>query len=255
MNQFFIDSSAMAGDKIVITGSDVNHIGNVLKLRVGEEVSLVNTSDGLTYYCILETVAKDAVTCTIQDVQSESTELPVRITLFQGLPKGDKLEFVIQKSVEMGAVKIVPVSMKRSVMKIDPKKMDAKVKRFNAIAASAASQSKRGIIPEVSAVVTLKQAIEEVKDYDEILLPYELAKGMDETREILETIKTRLSSKIEGGETPRIAIFIGPEGGFDPTEVELLQQSGAHIITLGKRILRTETAPLSILAWLTYLFD
>jgi len=255
MNQFFIDSSAMAGEKIIITGDDVNHIGNVLKLRVGEEVSLVNTSNELTYYCTIEHLDRDSVTCLIQDVQSQSTELPVKITLFQGLPKSDKLEFVIQKAVEMGAVKIVPVSMKRSVMKIDPKKMDAKVKRFNAIASSAAAQSKRGLIPEVTSVMNLKQAINEATSCDVILLPYELAEGMDKTRQIMEDIKAKLLKKKESGEDASMAIFIGPEGGFDISEVEELKEQGAKVITLGKRILRTETAPLAILAWLTYLFD
>ena len=258
MNQFFIDSSNVAGDRIILTGDDVNHICNVLKLRNGEMVQLVNTSNSLTYYCSIMEQNKDAVICLITDVQSDSTELPVDIIIYQGLPKGDKLEFVIQKAVELGAVKIVPVSMKRSVMKIEPKKMDSKVNRWNAIAASAASQSKRGIIPEVSAVEPYKLAITSAsKECDIILVPYELAKGMDETRQIMETIRVNVHKAISESENRRyqIGIFIGPEGGFDQTEIDAAIEEGAKIITLGKRILRTETAPLAILSWLTYLLD
>ena len=255
MNQFFIESSAIAGDKVIITGTDVNHITNVLRLRNGEDIQVVCPDNGLTYYCTIDNMDKNAVSCLIGDVQSESTELPVKIILYQGLPKGDKLELVIQKAVELGVTRVVPVSMKRSVMKIDPKKMDKKRERWNAIAASAASQSKRGIIPEVDEVIDYKNAIEMARKSDYILLPYELAEGMNETRRIMEELRSEVVDVADGDRRTEISIFIGPEGGFDDAEVDLAKSAGAKVITLGRRILRTETAPLAILSWLTYLLD
>ncbi len=247
MNQFFIESSSVMGDRIVIEGPEVNHIVNVLKIKRGEKISLVASDTGLTYTCTLKDHDTATVTCLIEDVQSESHELPLGITLYQGMPKSDKLEFVIQKAVEMGAVRIVPVAMKRSVVKLTPEKADKKAARWNTIAASAAAQSKRSIIPKVSAPLDFYAALKDASDCDAILMPYELAKGMDETRQILKGLK---DSGIRS-----LAVFIGPEGGFDDSEVESATEAGAKLITLGNRILRTETAPIAILSWLTYIWD
>ncbi|MBO4899257.1 MAG: 16S rRNA (uracil(1498)-N(3))-methyltransferase [Lachnospiraceae bacterium] len=247
MNQFFIEPSAVAEGKITITGEDVNHIVNVLRMRKGESLSLVESVSGLTYFADIESMDQDGVVCVIQDVQSESRELPVKVTIYQGMPKSDKLEFVIQKSVEMGAARIVPVAMKRSVVKLDQSKTAKKCARWNSIAESAASQSKRGVIPEVTEPMSLKEAIKDAESCDAILLPYELAEGIDETRKIL--------TEIRDSGTDSIAVFIGPEGGFDESEVKEITDAGGRIITLGNRILRTETAPIAILAWLTYLFE
>ena len=247
MNQFFIEPSAVAEGKITITGEDVNHIVNVLRMRKGESLSLVESVSGLTYFADIESMDQDGVVCVIQDVQSESRELPVKVTIYQGMPKSDKLEFVIQKSVEMGAARIVPVAMKRSVVKLDQSKAAKKCARWNSIAESAASQSKRGVIPEVTEPMSLKEAIKDAESCDAILLPYELAEGIDETRKIL--------TEIRDSGTDSIAVFIGPEGGFDESEVKEITDAGGRIITLGNRILRTETAPIAILAWLTYLFE
>lgn len=245
MNQFFVEPSAIKDGYITIEGNDVKHIQGVLRLRCGEEIQAV--ANGLTYFCSIDEMDKDRVICKIEDVQSESNELPVQITIYQGLPKGDKLEFVIQKAVELGACRIVPVSMKRSVVKIDPKRIESKRNRWQSIAESAAAQSKRSLIPEVSAVLSYKEALKEAQETDVILLPYELAEGMDETREILKSVKD--------SDVKTISVFIGPEGGFENSEIDDAISAGAKIITLGKRILRTETAPLAILSWLIYLFD
>ena len=168
----------------------------------------------------------------------ENKELPARIHLFQGLPKGDKMELIIQKAVELGAYRVVPVSMKRSVVKLDAKKADAKRKRWNAVSESAAKQSKRSLIPEVAPLMTYKEAVKEVAGYDMVLLPYESADGIRKTRELLASVKPGTD----------IAVFIGPEGGFEDEEVELARENGAEIVTLGKRILRTETAGLCMLS-------
>jgi 16S rRNA (uracil1498-N3)-methyltransferase len=135
--------------------------------------------------------------------------------------------------------------MKRCVMKLDPKKESSRIARWQSIAEAAAKQSKRGIIPEVGNVLTFGAAVEEAKSFDRILLPYEMAEGMERTRQILESIRP--------GE--RVAVFIGPEGGFDPEEVERAVAVGAESITLGKRILRTETAGMVVLSWLGYLTE
>ena len=168
----------------------------------------------------------------------ENKELPARIHLFQGLPKGDKMELIIQKAVELGAYRVVPVSMKRSVVKLDAKKADAKRKRWNAVSESAAKQSKRSLIPEVAPLMTYKEAVKEAAGYDMVLLPYESADGIRKTRELLASVKPGTD----------IAVFIGPEGGFEDEEVELARENGAEIVTLGKRILRTETAGLCMLS-------
>lgn len=261
MDQFFIDASCIQEDRITVTGPDVNHMTNVLRLRPGEQVQLVEHSSGLTYICRIAEITSASVICMIDDVQSESRELPVSITLYQGLPKADKLEFVIQKAVEMGAARIVPVAMKRSVVKLSADKADRKLARWNSIAASAASQSKRGMVPEVSHPMSYAEAVDDASHCDVILLPYELAAApssgengtdaslsdMARTRQTLDELKARGVSSI--------GVFIGPEGGFDITEVDRAVEAGAHIITLGNRILRTETAPIAILAWLTYIFE
>jgi len=261
MDQFFIEASSVKDNRITVTGPDVNHIANVLRMRRGEAVQLVEQVSGLTYTCTIDEINPESVVCVIDDVQSESRELPVKITLYQGLPKSDKLEFVIQKAVEMGACRIVPVAMKRSVVKLSAEKADRKLSRWNSIAVSAASQSKRGMIPEVASVMTYEEAVRDASSCDAVLLPYELAStgaggedagsgdqsAMDRTREILADLKAQ--------GVRSIAIFIGPEGGFDISEVERAREAGAHIITLGNRILRTETAPIAILAWLTYIFE
>ena len=262
MNQFFVDFSEVGVDTIILTGDDAKHISNVLRLRIGEEIRCVCTHDQMTYTCEIQSMDKNAVVCKITDVQRDSTELPVKITLYQGLPKGDKFEYIIQKAVEMGVYEIVPVQMKRSVVKIDSKKEESKLKRWNAIAKSAAEQSKRKIIPEVKPVVQFGAAVEEADScMDAVVVPYELAEGMDGTREILNSIVDQIRTGETAGNAEgvsgegRIGIFIGPEGGFADSEIEAVQKTKAQIITLGRRILRTETAPIAILAWLTYLFE
>lgn len=165
-------------------------------------------------------------------------ELPARIHLFQGLPKGDKMELIIQKAVELGAYRIIPVETKRVVVKLDAKKEEARVKRWNAISESAAKQSKRSMIPKVTGVVTYREALQMAEDFSLKLVPYECAAGMEETRKLLE--------KAESGMD--IAVFIGPEGGFEGEEIRMAEEYGIIPVTLGKRILRTETAGLCILS-------
>ena len=196
----------------------------------------------MEYTCYIEEFLEDEVTAHIMYAQEAGYELSSKIYLFQGLPKADKMELVIQKAVELGAFEVIPVAMKRSVVKLDAKKAESKVKRWNAIAESAAKQSKRSILPQVSDVVTFAQAVKMAENCQIKLLPYECADGMEKTKRLIENI------------TPGqdIAVFIGPEGGFDLDELELAKEAGCEIITLGKRILRTETAGMMLLSVLMY---
>ncbi len=251
MHSFFADSSCIKGNIVTIGGSDYNHIKNVLRLREGEEVSIITEEADREYRCCVEgydDVAK-TVKLNLLFVKEENIELPCRIYLFQGLPKGDKLELIIQKAVELGAYEIIPVFMKRSVVKLDEKKRDKRHERYNAISESAAKQSKRRIIPEVKPVMDFADAISYCRDQEieTRLLPYELCESssMERTRNIFNNIKPQSS----------IAVFIGPEGGFAPEEAELAKKEGFLEITLGRRILRTETAGLTVLSWLVFLLE
>ena len=228
---------------VFIGGSDVNHIRNVLRMRPGEQIRVSNGRDK-DYLCALEEIGEEQVTARILEAE-ESTELPGEIWLFQGLPKSDKMELIIQKAVELGAAKIVPVATKRAVVKLDRKKEESKGKRWNAISESAAKQSKRLIIPEVTKVMTMKEACALAASFDVGFIPYEKAEGMGETRRSLGAVRPGM----------RIGVFIGPEGGFEEEEVALAIQSGIRPLTLGRRILRTETAGLYVLSVLGFLLE
>lgn len=241
MYRFFVDESQISQETVSIVGADVNHIKNVLRMKTGETVLISNGKDR-EYQCVLVEISDDEVKAKIEDVDGPTRELPIKVTLFQALPKGDKMEMVIQKMIELGAYEIVPVATKRCIVKLDEKKAAAKIKRWNAIAESAAKQSKRGIIPKVSMPLTFKEALEKTREMDRILIPYEEAENMAHTREIISKIKPGMS----------IGVFIGPEGGFAPEEVEQAIEAGACDITLGKRILRTETAGMALMAVLMF---
>lgn len=243
MQRFFVEPHQIdeGTHQIHILGSDVNHISNVLRMKQGEELWI---SDGgkKEYRCTIEEFSPDEVLLHIIYAQEPDYELQSRIYLFQGLPKADKMELIIQKAVELGVYEVIPVETKRCVVKLDGKKAAKKVERWKQIAESAAKQSKRMLIPNVHEVLTFKEALKYAESMDVRLIPYELAKGMQETKEILADIQPGQS----------IGIFIGPEGGFEEKEVETAISEGAKPITLGKRILRTETAGLAILSVLMF---
>ncbi len=244
MYHFFVQHENIHDTYIEIVGTDVNHIKNVLRFKEGDEL-LISSGDNVDYSCHIAELGDDKIIAAIDSKDDVGNELPSKVYLFQGLPKGDKMEFIIQKMTELGVYSIIPVAMKRSVVKLDSKKAESKVKRWNAIAESAAKQSKRSIIPEVTEVMTFKQALETAAGIDVKLLPYECADGMEKTKNIIEGL--------HGGEST--AIFIGPEGGFDIEELELAKESGWEVITLGKRILRTETAGMMLMSVLMYHFE
>ena len=242
MYQFFVEPSQIQGNRVVITGNDVNHIKNVLRMQPGEEIAVSNGEDGKEYRCGIENLYEDEIICSLRFVKEDGVELPSKIYLFQGLPKADKMELIVQKAVELGVYEIVPVATKRAVVKLDEKKAKSKIARWQTISEAAAKQSKRRIVPEIHSVMSFKEAVKYAKDMQVKVIPYELAEGMEKTRELIENIKP-------GQE---IAIFIGPEGGFDEGEIQAALEHGMEPITLGKRILRTETAGFTVLSWIMY---
>lgn len=245
MHRFYINGIYEKGDILTVTGEDVNHIKNVLRMRKGDRFTACN-SEGLDFLCEIDELLSQGVTANVLEVKKSDAELPLRITLFQGLPKKDKMELIIQKAVELGVSEIVPVMTKRVIVRLEEKKREEKLlTRWQAISESAAKQSKRGIIPMVCYPVSYKEALKMASEADSVLIPYEDAKGMEESRKLMAEAATKSS----------VAIFIGPEGGFEKEEVEEAQKIGAKQITLGKRILRTETAGLAIAAHLMLLSE
>lgn len=237
MNQFFVEESQIHGSEIIIEGTDVNHIKNVLRMKTGEEVMISNGTDK-HYICSIMTISEQQVVAKIVDIDTNSTELPVKLYLFQGLPKADKMELIIQKSVELGVHEIIPVAMKRCVVKLDAKKEKSKLARWQGIAESAAKQSKRMVIPNISRVMNFKEAVAYAKSLDYNIIPYEFANGMERSKQVVKSL----------GQYKSVGIFIGPEGGFEEAEIAYAKESNMQIISLGKRILRTETAGLTALS-------
>jgi len=248
MYHFFVEPSQISDRSVVIMGEDVNHIKNVLRLKAGEEISVSNGIDGREYRCGIDRITDTEVVCVLRFIKEDNVELPSRVYLFQGLPKGDKMEFIIQKMVELGVYEVIPVAMKRCVVKLDDKKAKAKITRWQGISEAAAKQSRRGIVPKIQEVMCYQEALEYAKDMDIKLVPYEMenilegAAGMAGTKKVI--------SRLCNGQ--RIAIFIGPEGGFDESEIQAAVDLGMKPITLGKRILRTETAGMTVMAWIMY---
>ena len=239
MHHFFIEPSQIQDGVICVEGADVNHIKNVLRMKPGGQV-MFGDGTGVQSLCALEST--EPVRFRILDFFKEGRELPSRICLFQGIPKGDKMDLVIQKATELGASDIYPVSTSRTVVKLDAKKAEKKVARWQGIAEASAKQCGRSKIPFVHEVTTFPHALITAGELDVLLIPYERAEGMEDTRRAVEEIRPGQS----------VGIFIGPEGGFEETEVGQAVSKGASPVTLGKRILRTETAGLVILSILLY---
>ena len=247
MLHLFADPSDVQDDRLLtITGPEVNHIRNVMRLKPGEEISVSIGGDGKEYRYGIESYTEDSVLCRLRFVKDKEVELPVKVLLFQGLPKADKMDLIVQKAVELGAAEIIPVSMERCVVKLDAGKAAKKTARWQTIAESAASQSRRSIIPRILAPMSMKEAVEYAKEQTEVrVIPYELQEDDGSVKQYLESLKEGRS----------VSIFIGPEGGFTPGEVELAKEAGIRPISLGRRILRTETAGLAILSWLIYILE
>jgi 16S rRNA (uracil1498-N3)-methyltransferase len=238
MHRFYTINDQIKGDLITITGPDVNHIKNVLRMKQGDEIIICN-GQGKDCYCIINKVSEGEITAGIRSVCDTGTELKARITLFQGLPKKDKMELIIEKAVELGVYEIVPVTTKRTIVKLeDSRKENKKLERWQVIAESAAKQSGRGVIPKIQPVQPFKEAIRKAGEMGIGLIPYENAKGISATKEIMKGL----------GQYNTIGIFIGPEGGFEESEIEFAMENNILPVTLGRRILRTETAGFAVLS-------
>lgn len=242
MYHFYTIKSNITPERIVLTGEDVNHIKNVLRMKEGEELVICD-GEGTDHFCRIAELNRDSVVCSVQKSGLSQAELPVRLYLLQGLPKKDKMELIIQKAIELGVYEIVPVMTKRVIVKLDdPKKEAHKLERWQAIAEAAAKQSGRGIIPKIHPVVSFEEALEMGKKTDEAMIAYENAdnsvSGMEESRKLIHELKNKSSA----------CFFIGPEGGFESSEVARAVEAGFSCISLGKRILRTETAGLAVLS-------
>ena len=241
MHHFFVRPEQISGKEAYIEGPDWNHAANVLRVRPGEQV-LLSVGEDWNYLCTVREVdrAGQRILLSVLEENQDVRELPVKISLYQGLPKSDKMELIIQKAVELGAARVVPVETARCVVKLDRKKAEAKRARWQAISESAAKQSGRSVIPEIAMPMKYAAALKEAADSDVRLIPYENAEGMERTRKILESVRPG----------QKIAVFIGPEGGFEETEIRQAEEAGFEAVTLGKRILRTETAGFVVLSLL-----
>lgn len=242
MHKFFVEDYQIDDRQVIIDSEDYNHIVNVLRMKKGDKILVTNKKSQNTYNCEIKEINADKVICNIIDEENKNIEMNVQVDIFQGLPKSDKMEYIIQKCVELGVHKIVPVNMKYCVAKI--KDEEKKNIRWNKISEVAAKQSKRNSIPKVENSINMTQLYDEIKKYDLVIVAYENEDNI--------TLKDILKSE----ENPKnIAIIIGPEGGISFDEVENLTKSGAKKASLGNRILRTETAPIAVLSMIVYEYD
>lgn len=241
MYKFFIENNQIDNNQIIISGNDKNHIANVLRMKKDEKILITNKDTSETYECKIISINKNDVVCSIIKKDESIKESNVKIDLYQGIPKSDKMEYIIQKSVELGVNRIFPVNMKNCIAKI--KDEDKKNNRWQKISEAAAKQCKRNIIPSIERSVNMDFLYENIKNYDLVIVAYE--------NEENKTIKDVLKNK----DVKKIAIIVGPEGGLSEEEVLNLINNGAKVASLGKRILRTETAPMAILSMIIYEYD
>ena len=244
MPRFFVKNEQIKGTTIEILGEDVKHIKNVLRKQIGDNIEICDQDTEKSYICEIEKIENESIlTNIIKELQSYDEN--IKVDIYQGLPKADKMELIIQKSVELGVNAIIPVAMKRCVVKIDSKDESKKITRWQKIAESAAKQSGRSTIPEIKNIVNIEKIIQLIKEYDCVIVAYENEKNNTIKRELLE-IKENIHDKV------KIAVVIGPEGGLEEMDVEMLKQNGSKIVTLGHRILRTETVALNVLSVIMY---
>ena len=242
MGKFFIKSENINDNKVIIDNEDVNHIKNVLRKNVGDEILICDYKKKINYNCKIIEISRKKVICEIINEKKSENESNIKIDIFQGIPKFDKMDLIIQKGTELGVNSFIPVVFKRSVVKLDEKDFLKKITRWRKIAEVASKQSGRDVIPDVKNIENVKNICNLFKNYDIVLVAYE-----KENKNTLKNILKSLKNK-----EIKIAVVIGPEGGIDESEIDLLIENGAEIVTLGKRILRTETVCLAITAIINY---
>ena len=241
-HHFIISPQQIGAKEIVITGNDLEHLSRVLRLKPGETITVSDGEDRV-YFCVLTQINKSRAVAEIKSVSPDYSEPSLEVTLLQGLPKGDKLELIIQKAVELGISRVVPVAMERSVVQLSGAKAEARVQRWQRIAQEAAKQSRRGCIPSVSPIVSLAEALEELPERNLVLLPWE----EERSRGLKEILLSPQAQKAAG-----ITLIIGPEGGLPEKELLMAKNKGAIPLSLGPRILRTETAAIATVAIVMY---
>lgn len=245
MPKFFVAEEQINNNKIEINGQDVKHIKNVLRKKIGDKLTICNVEQALDYLCEIRNIEDDTISCNIIEKSENNAESNIKVTIFQGLPKADKMELVIQKSVELGVYEITPVEMKRCVVKLNEKDKNKKIERWQKISEVASKQSGRNIIPKINSIKRLNEICDLCSKYDILIVAYENEQKI--------TLKQELkNAKKQEKDEYKIGVLIGPEGGIAPEEIETLKNNGAKIITLGKRILRTETVALNILSIIMY---
>lgn len=241
MHRFFADNDTIGTNSITIHGEDVNHITKVLRLRAGDTI-IISDGEKYEYECSIKSQNKKSVVCSIINKREIISEPPLKVHLYQGIPKGTKFDLIIQKCTELGIETIIPVDTERVVVRLrGDNDISNKITRWRRIAEEAAKQSGRGVVPSVSEPLMFKDAIERFKEYDLVIMPYE----KENTIGLKQILQARYNIN-------NAAIFIGPEGGFSPGEVCMAEEAGAVAVTLGPRILRTETAGFTCLACLMY---
>ena len=244
MSKFFIKSNQIENNIIKITGEDVNHIKNVLRLKVDDDIKICDSETSKNYICSITALNSNEIECAILKETEETVEGNVELEIYQGLPKSDKMELIIQKGTELGAAKFIPVNFKRCVVKLSGKDEQKKIERWNKISEVAAKQCGRDIIPLVDKINSIKEICNKINDYDLFLVAYE---GENQNYIKKELLKIKAPKK-----DYKIAVVIGPEGGIDKEEIDILKENGAKIISLGKRILRTETVALQVSSIIMY---
>ena len=249
MPKFFVKEEQIEKDNIIIKGQDVNHIKKVLRAKIGDELQICNRNSGDNFLCDIEKINNEEILCKIKQKIEEKIESNIEVTIFQGLPKSDKMEYIIQKSVELGVYDITPVEMKRCVVKIDGKDKEKKISRWQKISEVASKQCGRDVIPKINDLINIKNMCNFIENYDIVLVAYENEKE-NTLKQQLKQIKEKVD--YSNGQKIRIGIVIGPEGGLEEQDVEMLKKKGAQIITLGRRILRTETVALNVLSVIMY---
>ena len=245
ISTFYVKNNQVFDNKIKIIGDDVNHIKNVLRYKINDKIEVCDEKQ-VRYYTKIESFESDSIILNIEQLNTESREMPIEVTLLQGLPKSDKMDFIVQKMTELGIKNIVPIITDRVIVKLDDKTQQRKVERWNKIALEASKQCGRQAVPVVENVTKLENFVENLSKYDIVIVPYECEK--------ISTLKDELIKYDK--DIKSIAVVIGPEGGFSEKDIEILEKCNkVKKVSLGKRILRTETAGIATMAMLLYEYE
>lgn len=247
MQRYFVNADEWDSEKVIITGDNQHHISRVMRMKIGDQI-ICNNPLGKAARCEIEEMSDSSVTLKVVDWLNESSELPVHVSIAQGLPKGDKLEFVLQKGTELGASRFIPFKADRSVVVWNEKKSKARMKRYEKIVKEASEQCHRNKLPIVEKPQSMVQLIDESKSYDVKIVAYEEEAKSKHSFSLAKALQSLRHNE-------KLFVCIGPEGGFSEQEIDVLKENNFKPVRLGPRILRTETAALYVLASISYHFE